>query len=253
MAAVIKHSATIQMSNKVGLLARKAWNVLLRNAYPDLRTKDRHKIRVKDLARILGFESNDYAVLKKALTSLAETVVEWNLLDKDRQHEWAVSSLLAQALIKRGVCEYAYSPFMREVLSEPNMYARINLRVQNKIRSKHSLALYELLIDYFNRERRVGETPWIEVEQLRALLGAKGKYPAFSEFNHRIIKHAAKEVSEVARIKISIQYMREDRSVAYVKFVYEEKRGVTLKPSSVIPFPSKDGEFHDYDDLAGLL
>jgi hypothetical protein len=37
---------------------------------------------------------------------------------------------------------------LKEKLYNPEMYARIKLSIQNKFTSKHTLALYELFIDY---------------------------------------------------------------------------------------------------------
>jgi len=46
---VIKASAAIQISGDIDGLPRRAWNVLLANAYHELPYKERHSIRVKDL------------------------------------------------------------------------------------------------------------------------------------------------------------------------------------------------------------
>jgi len=46
---VIKHSAAIQVENRISLLERRAWNVLLANAYDELPTAETHRIAVVDL------------------------------------------------------------------------------------------------------------------------------------------------------------------------------------------------------------
>ena len=65
--------------------------------------------------------------LKGALKALVGYKVEWNVLDKDNKWEWGVTTLLAEARIKDGVCTYAYGPMLRERLHNPNIYARISL------------------------------------------------------------------------------------------------------------------------------
>src|SRR5881409_208445 len=50
---VVKHSAAIQIQNNITLLQRRAWNVLLANAYDALPTEERHRIKIKDLTRAL--------------------------------------------------------------------------------------------------------------------------------------------------------------------------------------------------------
>ena len=253
MYALIKHSATIQMSNSVGLLSRKLWNILLWHSYPYLESREKHRIRIRDLKKLLEIKTRNHTKIKRSLEDLVGVKVEWNLLDKDKEHEWGVTTLLSQVAISRGVCTYGYSPFMREALSEPSMYARINLYMQNLFKSKYSLAMYELLLDYFDRERRMGETPWIEIERFRDLLGAKGKYGTFRAFKRRVLQYAIKEVGEEVGVDVEIECLREGKSVTYVKLTCKERYGVKMKPySDVIPFPSSI-EFRDHDDLAGIL
>ena len=98
---VIKASPAIQIQSKITHLQRRAWNVLLANAYNELPNKEIHRVSVTELAKSLGFNSRDYDHLKETLEALVDCTVEWNILDKDKEEEWAVASLLASARIKR--------------------------------------------------------------------------------------------------------------------------------------------------------
>src|SRR3712207_6934723 len=106
---VIKHSAAVQIQNNITLLQRRAWNVLLANAYDELPTEEEHRIAIRDLVKVLEYGGHNDAYLKEALEALVSCKVKWNILDKDNQWEWGVMTLLAQARIKKGVCIYAYS------------------------------------------------------------------------------------------------------------------------------------------------
>lgn len=254
MYALIKHSATIQMSNNVGLLSRKCWNILLWHAYPHLKSREKHRIRVKGLKKLLDIKTRNHVKLKKSLEDLVGVKVEWNLLDKDKEHEWGVTTLLSQVSIKHGICTYEYSSFMREALSEPNMYARIDLHMQDQFKSKYSLAMYELLLDYFDRKRKLAETPWIEIDRFKELLGAKGKYESFRTFKRRVLQYAIQEMDEEVGIDVEVQCLREGRSVAYVKLLCKEHYGVKMKPyqKGAVPF-SSGTDFTDHDDLSDVL
>ena len=46
---VVKHSAAIQIQNNITLLQRRAWNVLLANAYDELPTQETHQVKVAEL------------------------------------------------------------------------------------------------------------------------------------------------------------------------------------------------------------
>ena len=179
---VVKHSAAIHIQNNITLLQRRAWNVLLANAYDALPFEEKHGITVVDLTKKLEFDSKNDDYLKEALEALVGCKVKWNVLDKDNKWEWGVTTLLAYATIKDGLCTYSYSPPLRERLHNPNIYARISLSMQNKFDSKHALALWELCLDYLDRAKQYGETPWIPLETFRELMGiAEEMYPEFKK------------------------------------------------------------------------
>ncbi len=245
---VIKHSAAIQIQNRITLLQRRAWNVLLANAYDELPTKAQHQIRVVDLMRILEFNSDNGDYLKEALEALNRCQVQWDVLDKDGEHEWGVSTLLAEAKISRGICTYEYSSTLRQRLHNPRMYARLCLSLQNRFNSKHALALWELCTDYLGSGRDYGETPFILLTDYRNLMGiAEDGYPQFRDFNQRVIKEPLAEINRVSDFRVSLDYQRQGRKVTALKF---KIRRVTLLPEA----QSGQGQlFSDLDDMPTVV
>ena len=163
-----KHVAAIHIENRLSLLERKIANVLLFNVYPNLLTEELHKIRIKDLANILGFDSNDRDCLKTALVNLISTVFTWNIVDsKGNEKVWRARPMLMSADIECGWCIYSYHPDLREKLFNPEIFSRINLSIQAKFTSGYALALYENCL----RFRRVGSTGWLELDTFRMLIG----------------------------------------------------------------------------------
>ena len=233
---VIKHSAAIQISSNITLLQRRAWNVLLGHAYDELPTQATHSIRVAELMRRLEFDSKNEEYLKDALRALVGCIVEWHILNKDGDVEWVVAGLLAGARIVRGMCMYSYEPMLRERLHNPNMYARINLSMQNRFESKHAQALWELCTDYLGAGRNVGETAYIGLDRFRKLMGiAKDMYPAFMRFNGKVVKPAVAEINRVSDFRVEVEYLREKRKVTALKF--------RIRRIKVLP--TADDEQHD--------
>ena len=216
---VIKHSAAVHIQNSITLLQRRAWNLMLANAYDDLPIEELYSIRVKDLAEALEFDSKNQNYLKAALRALATCGVEWNVLDKDGDPEWGITTLLAEAKINKGVCTYAYSPTMRERLHNPRMYARLSLSMQNKFDSKHALALWELCVDYLDASRSEGQTPWISLATFRKFMGlSEDMYREFKKLNKWVIKDPIKEINRVTDFHVKPEYQRQQRKVVGVKF-----------------------------------
>ena len=245
---VIKHSAAIHIQNNITLLQRRAWNVLLYHAYDELATQEEHHIAQQELLALLEFDSHNRLYLQEALEALVGCKVKWNLLDKDDQWEWGVTTLLAQAKIKNGVCTYAYSPELRRRLHNPRMYARINLSMQNKFASKYAQTLWEVCVDYLDAARGVGETPFMTLEQYRDLMGvAEGLYPQFKRLNERAIKDPVAEINRLTDFRVEVVYQRTRRRVSALKF--KVRRDATL-PS---PDIKQGALFPDFDDMPPIV
>jgi hypothetical protein len=224
---VIKHSAAIQISSNITLLQRRAWNVLLANAYNELPTHEKHSIQVANLIRVLDFESKNDAYLKDAIRALVSCQVEWNILRKDGKNQWGVAGLLASAVIENGICEYAYSPHLRERLHNPTMYARISLSLQNRFNSKHAQSLWEICSDYLGSGRDAGESPFIPLEQFRKLMGVPDYlYPEFKMINQKVISPAVAEINKVSDFRVEVDHQRRGRKVTAVKFKIKRLAGL---------------------------
>ncbi|MDW3183316.1 replication initiation protein [Roseobacter sp.] len=214
--AVKKHVAAIHVSGKLTLLQRKLSNVLLLNAYDTLTQARSFQMDARTLCLMVGYNSNDFETLKHSLRGLAETVAEWDMLDATGQHEWGVSSLLSYAKLKGGVCEYAYSPALAEKLSDPKVFALINLNIQRRFTSGHALALYENCY----RFHRTGSTGWWPLETFRRLMGVDDSsyYETYKHLNAKIIKPAVAEVNRSSNIVITPETRKRGRAVTDIRF-----------------------------------
>jgi len=233
---VIKHSATIQISNRITLFQRKAWNVMLANAFNDLENKDitQFEIPLSLLYSHLGYKYTDKKYseeTKELLIPLMETVIGFNILGKDKKPTgWEAATLLSYCRVEDGVCVYEYSHGLRQKLTNPEIFARISLTIQAKFQSKYALALYELFVDY----RKIGQTPWITLPNFRVLMGlGEGEYSLFKHLNNDVIKIALAEVNEHSNLFIKVEYQRRKRTVTALKFHIAEKIELPLLDTAV--------------------
>jgi len=179
--------------------------------FDNLITQEEHEISLKDLCAEIAYKSKDIARVKQMFRDLRGFEVEWDILNKDKENEWGVAGLLAEAKIVNGRCIYSFSPNLRRNLHNPKMYARISLMIQNLFTSKHSLALYELAVDYYDVKRKCGETPWIKIAKFRQLMGLdETEYKYFKNLSQSVIKKGVKEVNSKPHIAFGLR--REDMS-----------------------------------------
>ena len=243
---VIKASAAIQIEGKITLLQRRAWNVLLANAYDELPDKERHSMLMPDLMRVLAYDSGDQEYLKEALEALVGYRIKWNILDKDGYTEWGVASLLSGAKISRGVCVYDYGSILREKLYNPQMYARLSLLVQNRFESKHALTLWELCVDYLGAKRDYGETPWIDLDTFRKLMGIEdSKYYAafFKKLKQQVITPATAEINHLSDFRVTVEYQRRGRKITALKF--------QIRRVDILPEPART-QAHMFPELEDM-
>ena len=240
---VIKASPAIQIQSKISLLQRRAWNVLLANAYNELPDKDIYTVSMVELAAKLGFNSGNRNYLKDVLRSLVDCTVEWNILGKDKEEEWVVASLLASARIKDGICTYGFAPHLRLKLHNPRIYAKLNLRLQNRFKNQYALVLWEVCYDYFDTDRDQGETPFIPLETFKEMIGLEAdEYPVFGFLNRDVIKPAIKEINDLTDYHVEVEQKRLVRRVAELKF----------RITKVKQLPVQESLFPDIENLPSV-
>ena len=237
---VIKASPAIQIQNRITHLQRRAWNVLLANAYNELPDKDIHTVSVAELATKLGFDSHNHDHLKVTLKSLVDCTVEWNILGKNNKEVWGAASLLAEVNIEDGLCFYQFSHTLRMKLHNPFMYTKLNLRLQNRFKSQYALILWEVCFDYFDVHWGRGETPFIPIEKFRGLIGVESdEYRTFKALNQKIIKPAIIEINALTDYFVEVEQKRFARKVAELKF----------RIARVKKFPVQESVLPDVEDL----
>ena len=240
----IKASPAIQIQSKITHLQRRAWNVLLANAYDELPNKDIHRVSVAELAKSLGFNSHNEDYLKDTLEALVDCIVKWNVLGKDKKEEWGVTALLGSAVIKNGICTYSFSAHLRYKLYNPRIYTKLNLRLQNRFTHRYALILWEICFDYFDTARNQGETPFILIDTFKELMGiALDDYPTFKTLNQRVIKPAIKEINELTNFFVEIERKRTGRKITELKFIISRLKELPTHE------PTQETIVFDIDDL----
>ena len=166
--------------------------------------------------------------------------MEWNILGKDKKQEWGAASLLAWVLIKEGICSYEFARPLRLKLHNPRIYAKLNLRLQNRFKSQYALILWEVCFDYFDADRDQGETPFILLETFRELIGIGAReYQTFKALNRDVIKPAIKEINALTDYHVEIEHKRIGRRIGELKF----------RITKVKQLPVQESLFPDIENL----
>lgn len=211
-----KHIATIHCSNTLTLLQRKISNALLYFAYPHLNEREEHEITIKQLCNIIGYNGNNHKAIKDSLKGMLSVIIEWDVIDQmTGEEDWTASTILASVRIKGSLCQYAYSPRMRNLLYSPLMYGKINLIVQSRFNSNYGLALYENCVRY----KGLPYTKWFDLDLFRKLMGVPaGTYDIFRDMKKRVIDKAVEEVNSFSDMIIEYEIKRSGKKVTQLRF-----------------------------------
>lgn len=199
------------------LLDRKLWNHLISNAfYTSMANAEEHRIRLQQLRG--SHESNDR--IKESLRRLQTTLVEYDYLRRGKKH-WVSAQLVGSAHINEtdGVLTYSFPKAVRPFLASPAVYARIGLRVLERVRSKYALVLYE------HASLWVKQAPVlrITVEKLMAVMDVDGSLRRFSNFAQKALVPAIEEINQSTDLTIEARYLREGRRVQAIEFTMRRK------------------------------
>ena len=100
------------------------------------------------------------------------------------------------------------------------MYVRLNLLILRDLNSKHSVALYEFLIDYI----KIGKYS-CSINEFRKLMGIPdGKYSNFTMLKKRTLDKAVDEVNTKTEIEVSYDFEYVGRKVTTINFKMKMKK-----------------------------
>jgi hypothetical protein len=214
---LIKSAIAIRIANRWTLLQRKMWNVLLYNCYDTLLDDATHFITVQRLGELLEYSGNNSDWIKDSFRAFNDLQVEWDIFAPDRAQRWGVTSALASAEIVRGtICEYSYTRPFRKLLHHPSLYARLDLRVQNRFRLSGALALWEFF-SLILQDKPSAIVPFT-LDEFRHLMGVDDGYPRFAALKRDVITKCVNEVNRVADIDVDFSLVKKSRAVTGVQF-----------------------------------
>ena len=223
-----KPSATVSISNSISALQRKFYDVLLYNAKETLKKdpgKTLFRITLNELKSFLDVKDRKNRYLKSKIKELMKIVVEYNLLEKDKER-WGAFVLLPSVDIETKdntvTITYELPDMVRKALlgERSRIYAKIDLIIVKGLKSKYAIVLYELIKDYENTE-----IPKIDIEKFRSLFGVSDKYTLFVDLRRRVIDVAVQELNSNANVEFQVDYVLEKvgPKYRYIKFIKKKK------------------------------
>jgi hypothetical protein len=221
--------AIVPTRDKISLLTRKVYNVMLHYAQTQGAEHTTYRARLRDVINLVDFNSNNTEVIKGYFRSMVTTRVEWQSPTKAEGTNWGVSGMIAHAelvTLKGGdvMLEWSYSPKLQQAILDPQRYARISLGFVSQLRTHAALVLYEICSRYV----AVGLTvrnpwPWWRPVLTGAPEGTHETYNEWKYFKRDCIAKAVAEVNAVTDLEIEAVEHRQGRVVSDLQFKVRNK------------------------------
>ncbi len=223
-----KNSSSIQISNKISSTQRKCYNYMLKIAKNEFQKEKNQRIfqvTADELMIFFEIGTKNHTYIKNELEVLNRTQIKYNILGKNkRSKESGAFTLIAGYKYVNGLITYSFPPHIEEMILNPKIFGKINLVVIKSLRSKYSIALYELAEDYINVQ-----IPKMEMDKFRELMGIEDEqYYKFSALKKYVIDVATDEINQSDNISFTISYelLKTGRKITHIKFTTHKKEDI---------------------------
>jgi plasmid replication initiation protein len=125
------------------------------------------------------------------------------------------------------VClEFEFSNKLKPFLLQLKQYVQLNRIEIAPMKSGFSIRIYSILKAHRDKMRQHEEesTMTYGLDELKSVLGIKGKYAAIDNFKRRVLNVAKKEINHnSSSIKIDIQSIKTNRKITGIKFLITDR------------------------------
>jgi hypothetical protein len=208
------------------LVQRKIGNVWLKHAIETEPVDGWWHIGITDLARQVGFDSQNFDYLRKAADALMNVRFDWDVLDRSeyRGKRYKVSVLFPEVdMATDSGIRFQISNQMRSLVLNPEVYALIDMNVARKFRRAASLAIWEHCVR-FERIGHTTPTPWQSFRDMVLGEGADNStLQAYKYFNSRVLKVCVAEINAESNHTITLVEQRKGKQVTDISFRVERK------------------------------
>ena len=244
---------SVHISNDISLFARKVMNSLIKNVhdsekfsapvFTDKYGTRYYEITFKTIEENLGLaQYHQKKDIIKALEDLMQTLITFNVFGRDKKFKGvskpsfadvAKTTLLSNIRYREFFNQeeekrdsesnkvyYSFTEMMLEAIILPIPYGRLSFDEQNKLSSKYSLALWEMLKTEIDVQKTdTCKTQIMTLQEYKTLIAGSGsEYSEFRRINENIIKKPLREVNEKTRVNAKVILHKDGRKTTGVQF-----------------------------------
>ncbi len=207
-----------EISEPLTLADRRIFNMLLANAWDNIKEPVFHTVRLHELR-----SNNNNSRPRDSLKRLMRVIIAFDVVEDGIKRE-VLTHLIGDCKLdynKYGLAHYSFSDSMRKMLIESSVFARLRKDLLYQFRSKYALTLYEMLQKRVNLHKTSED---FTIDEIRQKLGIeKDKYPIFRDLHSRVIKVAFLEVNGLSDIACNFEQIITERRTVGIRISWRKK------------------------------
>lgn len=209
---------SIYASGELSAIQKKSLNCLIYATKEQLKeseNKTSFKIDLTTLKDLIGDHSTNNIQLKENIKALQKIIVEYNVLQKNKEVTWGSFPLLAGAEIKNGNVIFNFAFQILNLIKNPQMYVVLDLKILKNLSSKHSITLYEICKDWIDTPKM----PRWGIDTFKKAMDIDpSKYQNFTDFRRFVLDKAMEEINEKTDIYLTYSLFSKDKEIDIDKY-----------------------------------
>ena len=204
---------SVYTSGELTVIQKKSLNCLIyvtKEQLEDNENRTSFKVDLSTLKDLIGDHSTNNIQLKDNIKALQKIIVEYNILQKNKEVTWGSFPLLAGAEIKNGSVIFNFAFQVLNLIKNPQMYVILDLKILKNLTSKHSITLYEICKDWID----IAHMPIWNVETFKKAMDIEpSKYLNFTDFRRFVLDKAIDEINDKTDIFLSYSLFHKNQEV----------------------------------------
>lgn len=216
-----KSNALIEASYKLTLQEQRMLMIFIGKINPKaINPEKKFQITARQFYQTfpdMGIENAERR-LQEAVDKLSDRWIQIHWKDKKEDIRWIQQK--AKYFTGEGKVELTFSDSIMPYLTQlSQQFTAISVKNISALKRTYSIRIYELLMQFKKTGNRT-----ILLDDFRSMLGLESKYIEFRAMNQLVLKPAIKELNEKSNIIVSVNTVKNGRSVIALDFHFKEDK-----------------------------
>ena len=248
---VVKHNKLIEAKGKMTLMEQKILRVVIAELQPEDKDFAEYSINTADFKGMTGDTGRKdlYNEIKEVSNRLMDRKIEIEDINEQGKKRFFITRYLSSAkyVDGEGFLTVKFDPDLKPYLLElKEQFTQYQLKYVMKMKSTHTLRVYELLKQY----EKIGKRKFL-IDELKQYLGIENDYDRLFDLEKRVLKPSMEEINEQTDISINYQKIKKGRTV--VAFEYTILQKGRDYPKEIIENLYNSGQIEEIKQKSGLI